>query len=100
MEYSYQKIVAICVALVVVVGVANGQKVCNMTMVGILACKPAATPPHPPAPSDACCSGLKHADIPCLCNYKNSTVLPLLGVDPKLAVELPQKCKLPRPQNC
>lgn len=63
-----------------------------------MACKSAvSTPPNPLE----CCSGVKHADMHCLCSYKNSNLLPSLGIDPKLAMQLPQKCKFfPHPVRC
>ncbi|KAH6773392.1 hypothetical protein C2S52_003722 [Perilla frutescens var. hirtella] len=98
---SYQKKIAIlCVFLVIIIGVANGQMICNMSVAGLMACKPSATPPNPPEPSAMCCSALSHANMTCLCNFKNSKVLPSLGIDPKLAIQLPQKCKLPHPETC
>ncbi|XP_020550989.1 putative lipid-transfer protein DIR1 [Sesamum indicum] len=66
----------------------------------LMACKPAVVPPRPPPPSGRCCSALARADIRCLCTYKNSKLLPSLGIDPNLAVQLPDKCKLPHPAHC
>ncbi|XP_022853203.1 putative lipid-transfer protein DIR1 [Olea europaea var. sylvestris] len=101
---AYQK-VAISMLLFVaissnVIEVLNAQTICNMSGAGLMACKPAATPPTPPPPSSACCSALSHADLRCLCSYKNSKLLPSLGVDPNLAMQLPAKCKLPHPAKC
>ncbi|KAI3455599.1 hypothetical protein Pfo_012262, partial [Paulownia fortunei] len=93
---SYHKI-AIFTVFFVVLGVANAQMICNMSVEGLMACKPSAVPPNPPPPSATCCSALSHANIPCLCSYKNSKVLPSLGIDPNLAMQLPDKCKLPHP---
>ncbi|CAA2964894.1 Hypothetical predicted protein [Olea europaea subsp. europaea] len=83
-----------------VIEVLNAQTICNISGAGLMACKPAATPPTPPPPSSACCSALSHADLRCLCSYKNSKLLPSLGVDPNLAMQLPAKCKLPHPAKC
>lgn len=102
----YMKQMIVGVALVVVVVVAalisvNGQSsTCNVSMSDLLTCKPAVTPPNPTPPSQQCCSVLSHADLPCLCSYKNSPLLPSLGIDPKLALQLPAKCNLPHPPNC
>ncbi|EEF32699.1 putative lipid-transfer protein DIR1 [Ricinus communis] len=92
-------ILVIAIANNGVVQVCNAQSVCNVPISGLMACKPAVTPPNPSAPTSACCSALTHADMRCLCSYKNSNVLPSLGIDPNLALQLPPKCKLPRP-NC
>ncbi|KAL8056055.1 hypothetical protein ABFX02_04G094800 [Erythranthe guttata] len=80
--------------------VCYGQSVCNMSGEDLMACKPSATPPEPPPPSARCCSALSHADIRCLCTFKNSKLLPSLGIDPNLAIQLPDKCKLPHPAHC
>ncbi|KAJ9189292.1 hypothetical protein P3X46_000602 [Hevea brasiliensis] len=83
-----------------VLQISNAQTICNMPMAGLMACKPSVTPPNPTAPTSACCSALSHADMRCLCSYKNSKLLPSLGIDPNLAIQLPAKCKLPHPANC
>ncbi|KAL2493284.1 Bifunctional inhibitor/lipid-transfer protein/seed storage 2S albumin superfamily protein [Abeliophyllum distichum] len=101
---SYQKVSILMLLFVAissnVLVVSNAQTICNMSGEGLMACRPAATPPTPPPPSAACCSALSHADLHCLCSYKNSKVLPALGVDPNLALQLPAKCKLPHPAQC
>ncbi|XVF84377.1 hypothetical protein PTKIN_Ptkin17bG0031800 [Pterospermum kingtungense] len=93
---------AFIVMLVMVLGIGrtNGQSICNMPASGLMACKPAVTPPNPPPPTSTCCSALSHADMSCLCSYKNSNLLPSLGIDPNLAMQLPSLCKLPHPANC
>ncbi|XP_057771083.1 putative lipid-transfer protein DIR1 [Salvia miltiorrhiza] len=100
MESSYKKVAIVSVVMLVILGVAEAQTVCNMTVAGLMACKPSATAPHPPPPSAACCSALSGADMKCLCSYKNSKVLPSLGIDPGLAMQLPQKCQIPHPPKC
>ncbi|RRT50566.1 hypothetical protein B296_00047954 [Ensete ventricosum] len=75
----------------------SGQAVCNMTQEGFDACKPSVTPPNPPPPSAACCKPLANADLPCLCSYKNSPLLPALGIDPGLAMKLPPNSPLTPP---
>ncbi|KAG8380123.1 hypothetical protein BUALT_Bualt07G0160900 [Buddleja alternifolia] len=98
---SYHKIATIFTLFCVVVGVTiNAQIICNMSIDGIMACKPSASPPTPPPPSAACCSALSQANISCLCSYKNSNVLPSFGIDPNLAMQLPGKCNLPQPAKC
>ena len=79
---------------------SNAQTICNVSVAGLMACKSAVTPPHPAPPSGDCCSALSHADMRCLCSYRNSQLLPSLGIDPNLAMQLPAKCKLPHPAHC
>ncbi|KAJ7979102.1 Bifunctional inhibitor/plant lipid transfer protein/seed storage helical domain containing protein [Quillaja saponaria] len=79
---------------------SNAQTICNVPISGLMACKPAVTPPNPTPPSTVCCSALTHANMRCLCSYRNSTLLPTLGIDPNLAVQLPEKCKFPHPAHC
>ncbi|ESR56387.1 hypothetical protein CICLE_v10022967mg [Citrus x clementina] len=107
---SLKKIIALVVKVIMVVGIgvgmsigsshAQGTVICNMTGAGLMACKPSVTPPNPTRPTTACCTALSHADLECFCKYKNSKLLPSLGIDPKLAMQLPDKCKLPHPANC
>ncbi|KAF7837090.1 putative lipid-transfer protein DIR1 [Senna tora] len=92
-------------ALVLVVTVfggstINAQTICNVSISGLMACKPSVTLPNPILPSGDCCSALSHADLRCLCFYKNSKLLPSLGIDPNLAMQLPVKCKLPHLPKC
>ncbi|KAI5665422.1 hypothetical protein M9H77_15275 [Catharanthus roseus] len=79
---------------------SSAQTFCNMSGQELMACKPSVTPPNPPKPSAECCSGLKHADMQCLCSYKNSNLLSSFGIDPNLAMKLPQMCKFPHPVPC
>ncbi|XP_030516467.2 putative lipid-transfer protein DIR1 [Rhodamnia argentea] len=96
-----KKVVVILFGLVVAIACcADAQTICNMTYVDLMACKPAAMPPNPPLPTNMCCAGVSHADLKCFCKYKKSTILPSIGVDPKLAMELPGKCNLPHPPTC
>ncbi|KAG6425827.1 hypothetical protein SASPL_110032 [Salvia splendens] len=99
MESLYKKIAIVSVVLVILGG-AKAQTLCNMTVIGLLECKPAVTPAKPPPPTAECCSALAQADFKCLCSYKDSKTLPSLGIDPELAVQLPQKCKIPNPHKC
>ncbi|KAL0299097.1 UNVERIFIED_CONTAM: putative lipid-transfer protein DIR1 [Sesamum radiatum] len=55
---------------------------------------------QPPPPSARCCAGLLHADWGCLCSYKNSKLLPQLGIDVNLIMQLPTKCNVPHPAHC
>ncbi|KAJ0090367.1 hypothetical protein Patl1_14143 [Pistacia atlantica] len=78
----------------------DAQTICYMPAAGLMACKPSVTPPNPTQPTAKCCSALTHADMRCLCSYKNSNVVRSLGIDPNLAMKLPGKCKLPHPAHC
>ncbi|GMP71302.1 hypothetical protein CsSME_00029770 [Camellia sinensis var. sinensis] len=94
---AYQKV---AIVVLLLVAITNAQTICNVSMDGLTACKPSVTPPNPTPPSATCCSALSHANMQCLCSYKNSKLLPSLGIDPNLALQLPAKCKLPNPPNC
>ncbi|KAG1330849.1 Type 6 nonspecific lipid transfer protein LTP602 [Cocos nucifera] len=100
--------VALALAVVLVVattmemGLASGaQGICNMTKDELMACKPCISSVNPvDKPADACCTALAHADLPCLCAYKNSGMLPYLGINASLAMQLPAKCSVPAPAQC
>ncbi|KAL2326701.1 hypothetical protein Fmac_025759 [Flemingia macrophylla] len=102
MYVQHKAMVTIIVALVfgIGIGIGNGLSICNVSIDDLLKCKPAATPPNPTPPSKECCEALSHADLSCLCTYKNSPLLPLYGIDPDLAVQLPAKCNIPNPPQC
>ncbi|KAI3716091.1 hypothetical protein L6452_23170 [Arctium lappa] len=78
--------------------VANGFSFCGVTTDGLKTCKPAVakgvTPL--PLPTPECCAALVDADMPCLCKFKDSSLLGTYGIDPKLAMLLPEKCNLPQ----
>ncbi|KAL4593943.1 hypothetical protein ACB092_M005200 [Castanea dentata] len=67
-----------------VLQISNAQTICNVSVSGLMACKSAVTPPNPTTPSTDCCTALSHADLRCLCSYRNSNLLPSLGIDPNL----------------
>ncbi|KAL6185537.1 hypothetical protein ACLB2K_041669 [Fragaria x ananassa] len=92
--------VVLVMAACINVEVSEAQTICNVSVNNLMSCKPAVTKPNPARPTQACCSALSHADLGCLCSYRNSNLLPSLGIDPKLAMQLPGKCKLPHPANC
>ncbi|CAA3001428.1 putative lipid-transfer protein DIR1 [Olea europaea var. sylvestris] len=96
---SGRKLVAVVVILVVLGG-AKAVSFCNMTEEGLEACRPSVTQPNPVEPSSECCDALSNADLKCLCSYRNSIVLPSLGIDPDLALGLPVKCNLNPPAEC
>ncbi|KAL5726967.1 hypothetical protein ACHQM5_000213 [Ranunculus cassubicifolius] len=72
--------------------------VCGIEEEGIISCRPAVTGSHPTPPSRLCCSTVAHADVKCICKYKES--LPAFGVDIKLVLALPRKCKLSMKIRC
>ncbi|KDP42880.1 hypothetical protein JCGZ_23822 [Jatropha curcas] len=89
--------------LLIIVGelyLSNAQNVCNTLPQDLLPCKPATTPPHPPPPTGECCLVLARGGMSCLCSFVNSNLLPALGIDPDLALQLPAKCNLPHIPNC
>ncbi|KAM1049971.1 hypothetical protein TB2_031302 [Malus domestica] len=108
MEGARQKLVVVLAAVVLVVIAGNGgfvqvdnaQNICNVSVTDLMTCRAAVTSPNLAPPTKACCAALLHANLSCLCSYKNSIVLPSLGIDPNLALQLPAKCKLPHPANC
>ena len=92
-------VVVLMVAAVVVMSGSEAVEFCNMNQEGLDACKPSVTEP-PEDPTVECCKALSGADLTCLCSYKNSMLLPTLGINPKLAMELPAKCNLTPPPDC
>ncbi|XP_059644073.1 putative lipid-transfer protein DIR1 [Cornus florida] len=98
---AYTKLVLVALVVAMAFGsepveAAFGQSICGMTTDGLMSCKPSvAAGVNPlPAPTPACCSALSKADMQCLCSFKSSSLLPTLGVDPDLAMQLPAKCNL------
>ncbi|GER49851.1 lipid-transfer protein [Striga asiatica] len=74
--------------------VNDDGSICGMSQDELLKCKPAvatgtATPPPPTA---ACCGALHHANVTCLCGFKNNKYLSLFGINSTLAMQLPSKC--------
>src|SRR3989442_4529514 len=100
MERVQKLVIVAMLAIVLSSTTINGQNICNVPISGLLSCRAAVTPPNPPPPTSGCCSVVSHADLKCLCSYKNSNLLPSLGIDPNLAMKLPEKCKLPHPASC
>ncbi|MQL77771.1 hypothetical protein Taro_010186 [Colocasia esculenta] len=101
MDFSGTKrLLLAALLLTLALGSASGTDICNMTENDLRECKPAVTAPDPPPPTPACCAGLNKADLPCLCSYRESLLLPALGIDPDLAMQLPAKCGLTPPTEC
>lgn len=94
------KLVALMVMVVAILVKAEAMDLCKMSEDGLMACRPAVTAPEPADPTAECCEALSGADLSCLCSYRNSFVLPSLGIDPDLAMALPSKCNLTTPANC
>lgn len=92
--------VVLLTVLVVLATVADSQTICKVTIPGLMSCLPAAKPPNPPPPSQECCDALKDADLCCLYSHKDSPILPTLGVDPSLALQIPDKCHIAHPPHC
>lgn len=88
-------------ALLVISVSHRADAICNMSSEGMDACKPSVSGPNPKdPPSPECCSALATADLECLCSYRNSALLPSLGINPDLAMQLPKKCGLTPPEDC
>lgn len=92
--------VAVVVLSLLLLEISGCRAICNMSQQGFDACRPSVTPPNPPHPSAECCKALATADLLCFCSYKSSPLLPVLGIDPALAMKLPPKCGLKAPDNC
>ena len=95
-----KQLVLVLALLFVVIGGLEALELCNMNEDGLMHCKPSVTTPNPVDPTTDCCQALSVANLTCLCGYKNSFVLPSLGIDPDLAMALPAKCHLTPPSNC
>ncbi|XAR58781.1 hypothetical protein NMG60_11014316 [Bertholletia excelsa] len=101
MEVVGRTLVAAALVLLALAVGHRAVKICGVSEDGLMACQPAVTKgPKPAEPSEQCCQALSAADLKCLCGYKNSPVLPSLGIDPDLALALPAKCGLTPPSNC
>ncbi|KAJ9169836.1 hypothetical protein P3X46_017985 [Hevea brasiliensis] len=94
----------VVVMVLVMAAIFEGTRslnLCDMNDDGILACKPSVSKPNPvDPPTKECCKALKGANLTCLCSYRNSLLLPSLGIDPDLALALPAKCNLTTPAGC
>ncbi|GKV38713.1 hypothetical protein SLEP1_g46595 [Rubroshorea leprosula] len=88
----------VAVLLTVLVAEAEAVVMCNIEMSNMELCRAAVTGRSPPSPTRKCCSLLRQANFPCLCNLKS--VLPSLGINPRHALALPRKCNLVTPPEC
>ncbi|XP_057734822.1 putative lipid-transfer protein DIR1 [Arachis stenosperma] len=78
--------VAVAIMALSVVAMLDGsmaQSFCNTSLAELFKCKPAVTPPNPPAPTQECCAVVAKAEI-----------------DLNLAFQLPAKCNLYLPSHC
>lgn len=95
-----KKLLVMALAILALLEGSRALDLCNMSQDGLTACKPSVTQPNPTDPTSDCCKALSGADLTCLCSYKNSALLPALGIDPGLAMGLPVKCNLTPPSEC
>lgn len=96
---SYTKLVIVAIVLVVTRPITtNGFLICGVTTNALKTCQPAVAKNVDPLPSPTpdCCSALTNADMSCFCKLKGSSMLSFYDIDPKHAMELPAKCKLPQ----
>ncbi|KAF7123082.1 hypothetical protein RHSIM_Rhsim12G0036600 [Rhododendron simsii] len=103
MEGASQKAAVLLFGLLLVlIFQACNANICNVPVSDLMACKLAVTVSRSgtPPPSAKCCEVISRADLRCLCSHKNSKFLPLLGVDPYLAFQLPAKCRIPNAPQC
>uniref|UniRef100_A0A7N0VMU7 Bifunctional inhibitor/plant lipid transfer protein/seed storage helical domain-containing protein n=1 Tax=Kalanchoe fedtschenkoi TaxID=63787 RepID=A0A7N0VMU7_KALFE len=77
---------------------AGDTKICNIVPSRLSLCRPAVSGKSPQPPTRRCCRLLRAADLKCLCDYKE--MLPAVGINPELAMALPEKCGLTLPVGC
>lgn len=95
MEMAKRQLVVLLLVVVALFEGSRAVSVCDISEDGLAACKPSVTKPDPvEPPSVDCCKAVSGANFTCLCSYKNSYLLPYLGIDPDLAMALPSKCNL------
>ncbi|KAF3323722.1 putative lipid-transfer protein DIR1-like protein [Carex littledalei] len=105
MDTKVQILLAITLACMVILlpaAEARAAKDCKANIADLISCMPCIRNTNPdPKPTEECCKALEKADLPCLCSsYKNSPELKKLGINTKLAMALPGKCKLTVPKEC
>ncbi|KAK8943639.1 hypothetical protein KSP40_PGU005754 [Platanthera guangdongensis] len=100
MNFYMPSVTIHALAALLLVTSAMAAGICNMSSEGFDECRPAVTGPSPIDPTAACCSALEAADLPCLCSYRSSPLLPSIGINPDLALQLPRECNLSPPANC
>jgi len=96
------RVVALLLVMEVLLMVAaiDALNFCGVSLPDAAKCKPATTPPPPPTPEPTaeCCAVVAKADFKCICRFKH--LMPPLGIDPDLALQLPVKCKLNQTPPC
>ncbi|KAF9688452.1 hypothetical protein SADUNF_Sadunf02G0198600 [Salix dunnii] len=98
MEMGKRQLVVLLLVMAALFEGSRAVSVCDISDDGLAACKPSVTKPDPvDPPSVDCCKAVSGANFTCLCSYKNSYLLPYLGIDPDLAMALPSKCNLSIP---
>ncbi|KAE9620400.1 putative bifunctional inhibitor/plant lipid transfer protein/seed storage helical [Lupinus albus] len=100
MMEAYKFVIVVAIMSMIVSGstLVNGQSFCHMSKAGLKSCLPSVSGENPVPPTPACCSAIANADLHCLCQYKDSTLLKsIYGVDPNLAMALPVKCNVVDP---
>lgn len=98
-----KNLAALMMIIVLMTGMLESSRavtICNMKGYGQDACMPSVKKSNPVDPSPACCDALKGADLNCFCSYKDSFMLPILGIDSKQAMATPPKCGLTNPPDC
>ncbi|KAG6785412.1 hypothetical protein POTOM_011142 [Populus tomentosa] len=96
MEVAKRQLVVVLLVVVALFEGSRAVSVCDISEDGLAACKPSVTKPDPvEPPSVDCCKAVSGANFTCLCSYKNSYLLPYLGIDPDLAMALPSKHEKP-----
>ncbi|XVE50757.1 hypothetical protein DITRI_Ditri01bG0188900 [Diplodiscus trichospermus] len=103
MAMAGEKFLVHCLVAILLVAMVEGgkeQNICNIPFSKLNLCRPAVTGKYPPAPTKQCCGLIKHANLTCLCNFKD--VLPAFDINPTQAFALPKKCKsnVPIPPQC
>ncbi|XWS09728.1 hypothetical protein CRYUN_Cryun39dG0014200 [Craigia yunnanensis] len=103
MAKASEKFLVHCLVAILLIALVEGSNelvICNIPLTKLDLCRPAVTGKYPPAPTKPCCSLIKHANLTCLCNFKDA--LPAFNIDPARAFALPKKCKsnLPTPPQC
>ncbi|GAB2282409.1 hypothetical protein Dimus_016954 [Dionaea muscipula] len=92
-------VVALLVFMVGLVHITNADMViCGVDVLTLIPCQNAVSKSGASPPTKECCTALSNIpNIKCFCKYITSPILPLLGIDPHKALDLPVKCHLPSP---
>ncbi|KAI4372617.1 hypothetical protein MLD38_010827 [Melastoma candidum] len=88
------KMVAVSAVAVAIFALVVEADLCGVSTQGLAKCMPAVKGSNPPKPTLDCCNELKKANFTCLCGLKETPEIKILGIDVKLAQQLPKKCNL------